>query len=56
MQSRGHAKFLEAFYGVRVRLVIPFGSEEIEIQGYSTSSKVTLNELAEEMKRHGRKR
>jgi hypothetical protein len=56
LQSRGHAKFLEAFYGVRVRLVHSFGSEEIEIQGYSTSSKVTLKQLAEEMKKHGRKR
>jgi hypothetical protein len=56
LQSRGHAKFLEAFYGVSVRLVNPFGSEEIEIQSYNTSSKVTLKELAEEMKKHGRKR
>jgi hypothetical protein len=56
LQSIGHAKFLEAFYGVRLRLVNPFGSEEIEIQSYSTSSKVTIKELEEEMKKHGRKR
>jgi hypothetical protein len=53
-QSMGHAKFLEAFYGVHTRLVNPIGSEEIEIQGYSTSSKVTMKQLAEEMKKHGR--
>lgn len=56
LQSMGHAKFLEAFYSVPVRLVTPFGSEEIEIQSYSTSSKVTLKQLAEEMEKHGRKR
>jgi hypothetical protein len=56
LQSRGHAKFLEAFYGVPVRLVNPFGSEEIEIQGYKTNSKVTVKQLKEEMEKHGRKR
>jgi hypothetical protein len=56
LQSRGHAKFLEVFYGVHTRLVNPFGSEEVEVQGYNTSSKVTAKELAEEMKKHGWKR
>jgi len=56
LQSQAHATFLKAFYGVDVRLVNPDGNEEIEIQGYKTSSKVTVKELEEEMKKHGRKR
>jgi hypothetical protein len=56
LQSQGHAMFLQAFYGAKVRLVNPDGNDEIEIQSYNTSSKVTVKDLEEEMKKHGRKR
>ena len=46
--------FLQAFYGVDVRLVNPDGNDEIEIQSYNTSSKVTVKDLKEEMKKHWR--
>jgi hypothetical protein len=55
LQSQAHAMFLQIFYGVKVRLVNPDGNDEIEIQGYNTSSKVTVRNLEEEMKKHGRK-
>jgi hypothetical protein len=55
MQSQAHATFLKSFYGVNVRLVNPDGNYEIEIQGYNTSSKVTVKDLEEQMKKHGRK-
>jgi hypothetical protein len=45
--------FLKAFCGANVRLVNPDGNTEIEIQSYNTSSKVTVKDLEEEMKRHG---
>jgi hypothetical protein len=32
LQSQAHAMFLQAFYGVKVRLVNPDGNDEIEIQ------------------------
>jgi hypothetical protein len=48
--------FLYAFYAVKVRLVNPDGNDEIEIQDYSTSSKVTVKDLEEEMRKHGRRR
>jgi hypothetical protein len=35
-----------------VRLVNPDGNDEIETQGYSTSSKVTTKELLKEIKKH----
>jgi hypothetical protein len=54
LQSQGHAIFLQTFYGVKVRLVNPDGNTEVEIQSYSTSSKVTVKDLEEEMKKHGR--
>jgi hypothetical protein len=56
LQSQAHAMFLQAFYGVKVRLVNPDGNDEIEIQNYNTSSKVTVKDLEEEMRKHGRKR
>jgi len=34
----------------------PYGNDEIEIQDYNTSSKVTVKDLEEEMRQHGRKR
>ncbi len=54
LQSQAHATFLQAFYGVKVRLVNPDGNDEIEIQGYNTSSKVIVRDLEEQMKKHGR--
>jgi hypothetical protein len=35
-----------------VRLVNPDGNDEIEIQTYNTSSKVTVKELEKEASRH----
>jgi hypothetical protein len=48
--------FLKSFYGVSVRLVNPDGNDEVEIQAYNTSSKVTAKDLETEMRKHGRKR
>jgi len=44
--------FLQAFYGVDVRLVNPDGNTELEIQGYNISSKVTTKDLLSEIKKH----
>jgi len=55
LQSQAHAIFLQAFYGVQVRLVNPDGNTEIEIQTYNTSSKVTVKDLEEETRKHGQK-
>ena len=55
LQSQAHAKFLQAFYGANVRLVNPDGNDEVEIQQYNTSSKVTAKDLLKELKKHGRK-
>jgi hypothetical protein len=44
--------FLQAFYEVNVRLVNPDGNAELEIQGYSTSSKVTAEDLQKELEKH----
>lgn len=55
LQSRAHATFLKSFYGANVRLEKPDGNDEIEIQGYNTSSKVTVKDLEAEMRKHGRK-
>ena len=52
LQSQAHALFLKTFYGVNVRLVNPDGNTEIEIQGYKTSSKVSIKDLQKEMKEH----
>ena len=54
LQSQAHATFLKSFYGVNVRLVNPDGNDEIEIQGYNTSSKTTVKDLLEETEKHGR--
>jgi hypothetical protein len=53
LQSQGHAMFLRAFCGANVRLVNADGNEEIEIQDYNTSSKVTTKDLLRERKKHG---
>lgn len=53
-KSRAHAAFLEAQFGVKVKLVNPDGNDEIEIQDYNTSSKVTVKDLEEEIKKHRR--
>jgi hypothetical protein len=55
LQSQAHGEFLQAFYVAKVRLVNPDGNDEIEIQSYHTSSKVTVKGLEDEMKRHKRK-
>jgi hypothetical protein len=52
LQSQAHATFLKAWFGAKVRLVNPYGNDELEIQGYNTSSKVTTKELLKEMKKH----
>jgi hypothetical protein len=52
LQSQAHAKFLIAFYGAKVRLANPDGNDEIEIQDYNTSSKVTVKDLLAEMRKH----
>jgi len=52
LQSQAHAMFLQAFDGVKVRLVNPDGNDEIEIQTYNTSSKVTTTELLKEIRKH----
>ena len=36
-----------------MRLVNPDGNDELEINEYNTSSKVTVKDLEEEMKKHG---
>jgi hypothetical protein len=54
LQSQAHAEFLTAFFGAKVRLVNPDGNDEIEIQGYNTSSKTTVKDLLEETKKHRR--
>jgi hypothetical protein len=51
LQSQAHADFLKAFYGAKVRLVNPDGNDEIEINEYNTSSKVTTKELLK-IKKH----
>lgn len=56
LQSQAHATFLKTFYGVNVRLVNPDGNDEIEIQGYNTASKVTINDLHKEMTKHNQKK
>jgi len=56
LQSQAHAMFLQAFYGVKVRLVNPDGNDQLEIQSYCTSSKTTVKDLEKEMRKHGRKR
>jgi len=38
LQSRGHAKYLLNF-GLKVDLKNPYGTEEVNVQGYSTSDK-----------------
>ena len=52
LQSQAHVAFLKAQFGAKVRLVNPDGNDEIETQGYSTSSKVTTKELLKEIKKH----
>lgn len=52
LQSQAHAMFLKAYYGANVRLVNPDGNEELEIQEYNTSSKVTVKDLLKEMAKH----
>jgi len=52
LQSQAHAGFLEAFFGLKVRLVNPDGNDEIEINEYNTSSKVTTKELEKEARKH----
>jgi hypothetical protein len=56
LQSQVHAMFLQAFYGVKVRLVNPDDNDQLEIQSYCTSSKTTVKDLEKEMRKHGRKR
>ncbi len=56
LQSQAHAMFLKAFYGANVRLVDPDGNEDIEIQGYTTSSKVTTRDLHDAMMKHMKKK
>jgi len=53
LQSQAHGKFLQAFFKANVRLVNPDGNDEIEIQTYNTSSKVTMGELRRELRKHG---
>jgi hypothetical protein len=52
LQSQVHAEFLKAFFGAKVRLVNPDGNDEIEINEYNTSSKVTAKELEKEVRKH----
>jgi len=52
LQSQAHATLLTAQFGAKVRLVNPDGNDEIEIQDYNTSSKVTTKELLKEIKKH----
>lgn len=52
-QSQAHAEYLKAKFGVDVRLVKPDGNHQLEIQGYLTSSLVTVKDLLKEMKKHG---
>jgi hypothetical protein len=44
LQSQAHAKFLMTYCGAPIRLVNPDGNDELEVQGYKTSSKITLKD------------
>jgi len=45
LQSQGHAKFLQQYYGADVKLVNPDGNNELETQGYKTASKTSAKDL-----------
>jgi hypothetical protein len=45
LQSQAHGLFLQRYYGAKVRLVNPDGNYELEVQGYKTSSKISLEDL-----------
>lgn len=45
LQSQAHAKFLQIHYQCPVRLTNPDGNEELETQGYKTSSKTLLKDV-----------
>jgi hypothetical protein len=45
LQSQAHGLFLQRYYGANVRLVNPDGNDELEVQGYKTSSKISLKDL-----------
>jgi hypothetical protein len=44
LQSNAHAQFLMTHCGAPIRLVNPDDNYELEVQGYKTSSKITLKE------------
>jgi hypothetical protein len=52
LQSQAHAGFLTAFFGAKVRLVNPDGNDELEINEYNTSSKVTVKDLLASIGKH----
>jgi hypothetical protein len=45
LQSEAHGIFLQRYYAAPIRLVNPDGNEELEIQSYKTSSKISLKDL-----------
>jgi len=46
LQSQAHAKFLQLYYGAKVRLVNPDGNDILIIEGYKTGSKIHVADLA----------
>jgi hypothetical protein len=44
LQSQAHGKYLQRYFGANVRLVNPDGNDELELQGYKTSSKISLKD------------
>lgn len=45
LQSQAHARFLQKYYGAKVRLTNPDGNTKLEFQDYKTGSKVNLKDV-----------
>lgn len=50
IQSQAHGEFLQRHYQCPVRLTNPDGNEELEIQGYKTSSKTSVKDVKKKNK------
>ena len=45
LQSQAHGKFIQQYFGAPIRLVNPDGNDELETQGYKTSSKTSAKDV-----------
>lgn len=45
LQSRAHATYLSARYGLPINLTKPIGGEELETQEYNTRMRTTVKEM-----------